>query len=59
MMRVSGYSPAQLKRLIKQQRDTGKVTHRPARRNGFKRQYSDADIINYSQVDIRLMSVDP
>ena len=44
MARISGYSPAQLKRLIKQQRDTGTVTHRLARRNGFKRQYTDADV---------------
>lgn len=41
--RVSGYSPAQLKRLIKQHRETGRIVHRPARGNGFQRQYSDAD----------------
>lgn len=51
MARVSGYSPAQLKRLIKQQRDTGKVTHRPARSNGFKRQYTDADIRLLAKID--------
>lgn len=35
MTQISGYSPAQLKRLIKQQRDTGKIVHHPARGNGF------------------------
>lgn len=43
LQRVSGYSPAQLKRLVKQQRETGKVVHRPARGNGFKRKYGEAD----------------
>lgn len=33
---VSDYSPAQLKRLVKQQRETGKVVHHPARDNGFR-----------------------
>ena len=51
MARVSGYSPAQLKRLIKQQRDTGTVTHRPARSNGFKRQYTDADVRLLARID--------
>ena len=51
MARVSGYSPAQLKRLIKQQRDTGTITHRPARNNGFKRQYTDADVRLLARVD--------
>lgn len=51
MARVSGYSPAQLKRLIKQQRDTGTVTHRPARTNGFKRQYTDADVRLLARID--------
>ena len=51
MARVSGYSPAQLKRLIKQQRETGKVIHRPARSNGFKRQYTDTDIRLLAKID--------
>lgn len=51
MTRVSGYSPAQLKRLIKQQRDTGTITHRPARNNGFKRQYTDADVRLLARID--------
>jgi transposase InsO family protein len=51
MIRVSGYSPAQLKRLIKQQREAGKVIHRPARRNGFKRQYTDTYIRLLAKVD--------
>ena len=42
---------AQLKRLIKQQRDTGTVTHRPARGNGFKRQYTDADARLPARID--------
>lgn len=48
---VSGYSPAQLKRLVKQQRETGKVAHRPARGNGFKRQYSEADARLLARLD--------
>lgn len=48
---VSGYSPAQLKRLVKQQRETGKVVHRPARGNGFKRQYSEADARLLARLD--------
>ena len=37
LMKVTGYSPAQVKRLIKQYRQTGTVTVKTARRNGFKR----------------------
>ena len=51
MERVSGYSRAQLKRLVKQQRETGKVVHRPAKGNGFKCLYSDADARLLAQVD--------
>ena len=36
LMKVTGYSPAQVKRLIKQYRQTGTVTVKTARRNGFK-----------------------
>ncbi len=43
LRRVIGYSPAQLKRLVKQQRETGRVVHRPARGNRFKRQCGEAD----------------
>ncbi len=45
------HGTGQLKRLIKQQRDTGKITHCPARNNGFKRQYTDADIRLLAKID--------
>ena len=41
---VSGYSPAQLKRLIKQHRESGHIRWTPAKSNGFERRYNDADI---------------
>ena len=48
---VTGYSPAQVKRLIKQHRETGHLRWRPARGNGFKRRYRSADIRCLAQTD--------
>ena len=53
LMKVTGYSPAQVKRLIKQYRQTGTVTVKTARRNGFKRRYSAADIRLLATMDER------
>lgn len=44
LMKVTGYSLAQTKRLIRQYAKSGKVTVRAARNNGFTRTYTDADI---------------
>ncbi len=44
LMKVTGYSLAQTKRLIRQYVETGTILVRPARRNGFKRAYAEADI---------------
>jgi len=43
-MKVTGYSLAQTKRLIQQQRKTGKVSIKSATKNGFTRRYTEADI---------------
>lgn len=51
MAQVVGYSPAQVKRLIKQHRDTGHICWQPARGNGFQRRYSSADIRRLAQLD--------
>ena len=53
LMKVSGYSPAQLKRLIKQYRDTGHL--RPQQRTvaGFTRRYTDVDIRLLAAMDER------
>ena len=53
LMKVTGYSLAQAKRLIKQYRQTGTVTVKTARRNGFKRRYSAADIRLLATMDER------
>ena len=53
LMKVTGYSLAQVKRLIKQYRQTGTVTVKTARRNGFKRRYSAADIRLLATMDER------
>jgi len=42
-MKVTGYSLAQIKRLIQQYVKTGTISAKPARRNGFKRAYTEAD----------------
>ena len=44
LMKVSGYSRAQLTRLIKQYRDTGELTPRQRTVRGFARRYTKADI---------------
>lgn len=44
LMKVTGYSLAQSKRLIRQYVKTGTISVKPARRNGFKRAYTKADI---------------
>ncbi|MEZ5479080.1 MAG: hypothetical protein R3E95_16840 [Thiolinea sp.] len=51
MERVSGYSRPQLNRLIAQHRQTGHIHWHPARKNGFKRRYTDADIRRLAQLD--------
>ena len=53
LMKVTGYSLAQVKRLIKQYRQTDTVTVKTARRNGFKRRYSAADIRLLATMDER------
>ena len=44
LMKVTGYSLAQIKHLIRQYVSTGTVKVKRARQNGFKRTYSEADI---------------
>lgn len=51
MERVSGYSRPQLNRLIAQHRQTGYIRWQPARHNGFKRRYTDADIRRLAHMD--------
>ena len=51
MERVSDYSRPQLNRLISQHRQTGRIRWHPARGNGFKRCYTDADIRRLAQMD--------
>ena len=51
LMKVTGYSRAQTKRLIQQYAKTGTVTVKLARRNGFKRAYTDADIRLLARMD--------
>ena len=53
LMKVTGYSRAQAKRLIRQYVETGTVLARPARRNGFKRAYTEADIRLLANMDER------
>jgi len=53
LMKVTGYSHAQIKRLILQYAQTGRVMVKPARRNGFTRTYSDADIRLLASMDER------
>jgi hypothetical protein len=52
-MKVTGYSLAQTKRLIRQYVKTGVVSVKPARRNGFKRTYAEADIRLLASMDER------
>ena len=51
LMKVTGYSHAQTKRLIKQYAETGVVTIKPACGNGFKRAYTDADVRLLAKMD--------
>ncbi|MEE8057485.1 MAG: hypothetical protein V3T17_06585 [Pseudomonadales bacterium] len=53
LMKVTGDSLAQTKRLIRQYANTGTVAVKPARRNGFKRAYTDADIRLLAAMDER------
>ena len=53
LIKVTGYSLAQTRRLIRQYVKTGTVSVKPARRNGFKRAYTDADIRLLASMDER------
>ena len=53
LMKVSGYSRAQLKRLIKQYRDTGHLRPRQRTVAGFTRRYTDVDIRLLAAMDER------
>ena len=53
LMKVTGYSPAQTKRLIRQYTETGKVAVKLARHNGFKHTYTEADIRLLAEMDER------
>jgi hypothetical protein len=53
LMKVTGYSLAQTKRLIRQYVKTGTVSVKPARRNGFKRAYTEVDIRLLASMDER------
>ena len=44
LMKIAGYSRAQIKRLIQQYVKSGAITVKRAPANGFKRAYTDADI---------------
>jgi transposase InsO family protein len=51
LMKVTGYSLAQIKRLIQQYAKSGTVIVKPARGNGFKRAYTDADVRLLARMD--------
>ncbi len=53
LMKVTNYSLAQIKRLIRQYTKTGLIKVRLARRNGFKRAYTEADIGLLARMDER------
>jgi len=53
LIKVTGYSLAQTKRLIQQYVQTGTVSVKLAHRNGFKRAYTDADIRLLASMDER------
>ena len=53
LIKVTGYSLAQTKRLIRQYVQTGTVCVKLAHRNGFKRAYTDADIRLLASMDER------
>jgi len=49
--KVSGYSRAQITRLINQYKKTGKIQYKPCKTHGFKRKYSDSDIRLLAKMD--------
>ena len=51
LIKVTGYSLAQTKRLIRQYVQTGEVNVKLAHNNGFKRAYTDADIRLLARMD--------
>lgn len=51
LMKVTGYSRAQTKRLIRQYVKTGSIKTRQACHNGFKRAYTNADIRLLARMD--------
>ena len=53
LMKVSGYSRAQLKRLIKQCRETGRLQRQQRTVSGFKRRYTEMDIRLLAAMDKR------
>ena len=53
LMKVSGYSRAQLKRLIKQYRETGELRARQRTVRGFARRYTQADMRLLAAMDER------
>ena len=53
LMKVTSYSLAQTKRLIRQYTETGTVCVKPSRRNGFKRTYTGVDIRLLASMDER------
>lgn len=53
LVKVSGYSRAQVKRLIQQYRDTGRLQARQRTVSGFARRYTEADIRLLAEMDER------
>ena len=53
LMKVSGYSRAQVKRLIKRYRETGKLAPRHCTARGFARRYTQADMRLLAAMDER------
>jgi transposase InsO family protein len=53
LMKVTGYSHAQMKRLIQQYVKKGTLTLKPARHNGFKPRYTQSDIRLLAEMDER------
>jgi len=53
LIKVTGYSLAQIKRLIRQYVQSGTVSVKLTHRNGFKRRYTDADIRLLASMDER------
>ncbi len=51
LMKLSGYSRAQVVRLIGQYRKTGRIAYRPAKNNGFQSKYNARDIRLLADLD--------